>query len=103
MKIAFRVDGGFAVFPGLARPVTIDVDDLPDAEAKRLRAAVDACRFFDRPEPAVQKGASPDMRTYDVTVEDGGRSRALSIPESDGDADLKSLVALLEEQRGRRK
>lgn len=99
MKIVFRVDGGFAVFPGLARPVTIDVDSLPAADAAQLRAAVDRSRFFDRAEPTAQAPA-PDMRHYEVTVEDGAKSRTLTIPESTADADLKSLVALLEQQRG---
>ena len=99
MKIEFRMDGGFAVFPGLARPFTIAVDDLPQAEASRLREAIASCRFFERPEPNAASGAAPDMRRYEITVDDGKRSRTLSIPESDGDPDLRSLIALLEEQR----
>jgi hypothetical protein len=99
MKIRFRVDGGFAVFPGLARPVTIDVDSLPAADAEGLRAAVGKCRFFDRAEPAATKQALPDLRRYEVTVEDGTRSRTLTIPETDDDADLKALIGLLQEQR----
>ena len=97
MRIEFRVDGGFAVFPGLARPVSIDVDALPDDDANRLRDAIASCRYFDRPEPAASP--APDMRCYEVTVEDGGRQRTLSIPESDDDADLKRLIGLLEDQR----
>ena len=96
MKITFRVDGGFAVFPGLARPTTIDVDG-PDGDGSGLRAAVDACRFFDRPEPS--SATAPDMRRYEITVDDDGRTRALSVPESDDDPDLKALIALLEQQR----
>ena len=97
MKIEFRVDGGFAAFPGLARPVTIDVDTLPDDDAKRVRDAVDACRFFDRAESSSH--AAPDMRRYEITVDDDGRHRTLSVPESDDDAGLRALVTLLEAQR----
>ncbi len=101
MKIRFSVDGGFAALPGLARPVEIDVDSLPAAQASRLRACVDRSRFFDRAEPVVVakgKGAA-DLRQYVVTVEDGGRRRTLTIPESDDDADLVALVDALQEQR----
>lgn len=99
MKITFRVDGGFAVFPGLARPTTIDVDALPDAEATRLREAVDGSSFFDRAEPSPTN--APDMRRYEITVDDGARTRTLSIPESDDDADLKALISALDQERRR--
>ncbi len=98
MRIQFAVEGGFAVFPGLARPVSIDVDDLPGTSAAALRDAVERSRFFDRAEPAPVSGGA-DMRQYTVTVEDAGRSRTLTIPDSVDDAALQTLLRLLEDQR----
>ncbi|MEO8936969.1 MAG: protealysin inhibitor emfourin [Burkholderiaceae bacterium] len=98
MQIQFSIDGGFAVFPGLARPVTIDVDSLPAAEAATLRAAVAKADFFGRAEPAVAGGGA-DTQTYVVAIDDGGRTRTLRIPESDHDPDLAALVGLLDERR----
>lgn len=98
MQIQFSVDGGFAVFPGLARPVTIDVDSLPVAAATTLRAALAKADFFGRAEPAAA-GSGADTRTNVVTVDDDGRTRTLRIPESDHDPDLAALVGLLDERR----
>lgn len=99
MQISFRIDGGFAVFPG-RRPWSIDVDCLPDADACRWRSVVATSRFFDRIEPtaATATGAA-DTRCYVVTVDDGGRQRTLTIPEDVEDAGLKALVCDLDRQR----
>ena len=100
VRITFAVDGGFAVFPGLARPVTIDVDGSPDADA--LKALVERSDFFDREEPrAVAARGAADERRYVVTVDDGSRSRTLTIPESTDDASLKSLVGALDDRARR--
>jgi hypothetical protein len=99
MQIQFSIDGGFAAIPGLARPVTIDVDSLPAAAAGALRAAVAKTDFFARPEPAPAAGGSADMRTYVVTVDDGGSSRTLRLPESEHDPDVAALVGVLDEHR----
>lgn len=99
MQIQFSIDGGFAAIPGLARPVTIDVDSLPAAAAGALRAAVAKTDYFARAEAAPAAAGAADMRTYVVTVDDGGRSRTLRIPESDHDPDLAALVGILDEHR----
>ena len=99
MRITFRVDGGFAVFPGLARPVSIDVDRLPAPVAKRLRSLVDESRFFERPEPAQPKGAA-DLRQYLIEIDDGVRHRMLTVPDTEENPALKALVALLQANRG---
>lgn len=100
MRIQFSVDGGFAVFPGLSRPVSFDVDSLPAAQANALRAVIDKSGFFARTDSSAPpaRGAA-DQRKYTVTVEDGIRRRSLVIPESTDDPDLQALVRLLEEQR----
>ena len=37
MRIEFEMDGGLAYMPGLAKPVTIEVNQLPEAEAREIR------------------------------------------------------------------
>ena len=99
MKIRYRLDGGFAAFPGLAKPQDIDVDGLPADAAARLRAAVDRSAFFTRAAPAAAASRAADMRRYEVTIDDGDRTRTLTIPETTDDPSLKGLVAALEAQR----
>ncbi len=100
MRITFSVDGGFAVFPGLSRPVSFEVDDLPPADAVALRRAVGRSDFFARDDSSV--AAVPgvaDVRKYVVTIEDGIQRRSLVIPDTIEQPDLKELLRLLDDQR----
>ena len=99
MLIHFRVDGGFATFPGLSRPFCVDVDALPGDEAMALRASVSQSRFFDRPEAPAAPAAVPDGRRYVVTVDDGGRSRTLTFADTGVPPELDALVGLLQARR----
>lgn len=98
MRIHFRVDGGFAVFPGLSRPSCIDLDTLPADEAGRWRSLVERSRFFERPAlPAAAPCA--DGRSYAITVEADGRSRTLTLPDTIDDPDLCALIRSLNERQ----
>ena len=99
MRIELQVDGGFAAFPGLARPFAVDVDALPPDEAGRWRAAVDASRFFARGD-APAPPTSPDARRYAITVTDGERSRTLRLDDAGPvDEALGALLRLLLDAR----
>ena len=45
MRIQVERDGGFAYFPGLSGPTTVDTDALPADEAAALEAAVEQTRL----------------------------------------------------------
>jgi len=51
MRIEFMVEGGIAHFPGLARPVVIESEALPEMDAAELVRLLEAARFFERPAP----------------------------------------------------
>ncbi|MEC3982626.1 protealysin inhibitor emfourin [Amycolatopsis sp. H20-H5] len=100
MRVTFEPDGGFAVFPGLRRPLELDTADLPSATASRLeelvRAAADS--------PAAAAGSAPgaaDQRTYRITVADQAGTRTWSYVEPvSGPA--RDLVGYLEDLRRQR-
>ncbi len=108
MKVEFTTSGGVGYFPGLAKPVTIDGDALPEAEARALARLVEAADFFDR--PASLGGPPPgaaDMQVYTITVEDGGRRHSLRLAGPVEDSALQDLLAFLrtkaKELRARRR
>jgi hypothetical protein len=94
VRIELETEGGFAAFPGLARPVTIDTAALPTEEAETIAGLVRDARFFARPEPeqAMPPGAA-DYRTYTITVEDGAQRRMLRVHDPITDAHLAALIA----------
>ena len=83
MRVVFATSGGIAYFPGLARPVTIEADQLPKEDARELDDLVAASRFFDRPERVASKMApgAADYRQHTITIEKGGRSHTLIVSE----------------------
>jgi hypothetical protein len=73
MRIRFEVEGGLAAFPGLTKPITVDVDALAADEASLLVALVESAKLWEfaggaRPSPVARDG-----RTYRIELEDGAR------------------------------
>jgi emfourin len=99
MRVQFQSEGGVAFFPGLQKPVSIDVDALPASDADRLRQLVRAANFFDLPAHigAPPRGAA-DMRTYTLTIEDGGQRHTVRVAEPITDDALQELVNALQTQ-----
>jgi Emfourin len=106
VRIEFTQEGGVAHFPGLAKPVTVNVDELLAAEASELTALVDAARFFSLPAvigtPA--KGAA-DYQRYTLTIEDGERRHTVRVLVPVEDQALLTLVRAVQSHvaAGRRK
>lgn len=100
MRVEFATSGGIAFFPGLARPVVIEANQLPEDEARKLGDLVAASRFFDRP-AQMAHGMAPgaaDYRQHTITIEQGGRSHTVVVNEPVEDPDMKQLVNFLEGQ-----
>jgi hypothetical protein len=92
--------GGFAYFPGLARPVTIDAAQLPEEDAGKLTDLVAASRFFDQPGQTASRMApgGADCRQHTITIEQGERTHTLVVNEPIEDPGMKQLVSFLEGQ-----
>ena len=82
--------------PGLARPVVLDVDELPKEAAASLKALADRAGILKSSEP-IEVGADPkvrDGRQLTIEVEDGGKQRVLRVAEplAHADAALKDFI-----------
>ncbi len=90
---------GLFYAPGLAEPVVLDLAALPPAEAARIEALVREAHVLDRPAaPESLSRPMPDARCFTLTIEQGGRSRTLELPEPIADPALKDLVRCLQDQ-----
>jgi hypothetical protein len=97
MRITFQSDGGFAYFPGLDRPVTVDTSELPGDQAARIEGLVRAAGFFER--PAQSRAAAPgaaDHRTYTISVDDGAQSHTVTTTDPVEDPGLSALIGHLQ-------
>jgi hypothetical protein len=103
VRIRFESEGGFGYFPGLQRPIELDTEQLPAQQATKLEQLVQAANLLDRPDETVEpRPGAADHRTFTITVDDGARSRTLTLAEPLDDQTLQALVDhLTAEQRSR--
>jgi hypothetical protein len=93
MRIEFSQEGGIGYFPGLNRPVTVDVERLDEAEAEELKRLVEAARFFDLPASiGVPARGAADYQRYILSIEDDGRRHTVRALVPVEDPALRELV-----------
>ena len=99
MRIDFTQGGGLGYFPGLNKPVTIEVDRLEASEAEELKRLVEAAHFFDLPATigAPAQGAA-DYQYYGLTVEESGRQHTVRIFIPVADVALQELLQAIQKQ-----
>jgi len=89
---------GLVYAPGLARPVEIDVAQLPAEEAQKFETLVENARLFEKPD-LIELNASAqtrDAKQYEIVVEKEGKKRTLRVWEplaSIGDVALREFIA----------
>ena len=96
MRIEFKMEGGLAHFPGLAKTVCFESEQFPREELAEVEGLVEKVRFFELPSslPPPAKGAA-DYYTYTVTVEAGGRRHTVRLTDPMEDANLQRLITVL--------
>jgi len=100
MQIQFKSEGGFAFFPGLNKPVTIDTEKLSPQETGELQKLLNAARFFELPKlvGAISPKAA-DHRRYNITVEKAeGGSHSVQVADVVDDPPLRQLLDFLKTQ-----
>ncbi|HYN97493.1 MAG TPA: protealysin inhibitor emfourin [Pilimelia sp.] len=89
-RVLLRRTGGFG---GIELHSQLDTDDLPEAEARWLDAAVTALPA-DAP-PATDGAGVPDAMSYELTVQRGGKVRAFQYTDVTMPAAVRPLVQRL--------
>ena len=80
MRIEFSQAGGIAYFPGLNKPITIEVDQLNAKTAEELKRLVDASHFFDLPAAiGVPAKGMADYQFYTLAISDSHRQNTVRI------------------------
>jgi hypothetical protein len=96
MKVTLATNGGLGAGLQLGRrPLVVDDTRVSNADARRLAVLVDAARA-EAPSAEASRPA-PDAMSYTITVEDGGRSTALTQSEAAMSPAFAALLGWLEE------
>jgi hypothetical protein len=104
MRIQFKTEGGFAYIPGLNKPVTIDLDELPEQEADELQQLLQTARFFELPQRlGMPSPKAADMQQYKITVERQEGSHTVQLSDMSDDPHLRKLVDVLKAKTSRKR
>src|SRR3954467_6491476 len=100
MRIRYKVDGGFAYFPGLHQPVTIDTDQLPTEEANKLERLIEAAGFFDLPAVTPPPRGAADYFQYTISVTAPDHTHTVRLTDPIKDPNVQALVDFLNGKTG---
>ena len=100
MQIKFTQQGGVGYFPGLSKPVTIEVDSLELGEAEELKRLVESAHFFQLPanHGTLPPPGAADYQHYTITIEEGARSHSVRVSFPVKDEAIQNLVSAVQKQ-----
>ena len=97
-RVRLTRSGGLA---GLSMVASVDLDDLPEATASKLRSALAEVDFEPAPAPrkagrraAPASPSFPDMFQYDLEVNDG-KKRSITVHDPVSSPELRTLLDVL--------
>jgi hypothetical protein len=93
MRIAFKMSGGLAAFPGLQKEHVVDTSQLEPGHAAELEALVAAADLF-KSAPAAR--ALPDARTYLLTIEHEGQQQKAQLTDPIVSREAAALISALQ-------
>ena len=91
-RIKFERTGGFA---GMRIGADIDLDDLPEDQARELRELLDDVDFDELPEQLMGKQQMPDGFDYSITVESDKRKHTVHTTDTSAPDKMQPLLELL--------
>jgi hypothetical protein len=90
------MEGGFAHFPGLSKPVVIDTDQLSQEESAELEQLVQKVRFFNLPGKVnVPRKGAADYYQYTITIQMGAQHHTIKLVDPIEDTSLNELIHFL--------
>ena len=92
MKIEFVRSGGFA---GIRLARTVDTNDLPPDQAKKLESLVQGAEFFELPDIPQPSSVIPDSIMYHITVTAATQTRVFAVTDNTMPAQLRPLLDYL--------
>jgi hypothetical protein len=91
-RIKFERTGGFA---GIRIGADIDLDDLPEDQARELRELLDDVDFDELPEQLMSKKPMPDGFNYSITVETDKHKHTVHTTDGSAPDKMQPLLELL--------
>ena len=93
MRVDFECWGGYV---SVHLRYRVETADLPDETAKKIERLVDASKVLDRePEIGSPPARVPDVVSYRLNLQDGGRTASLSCTDVTAPPEVLALMSCL--------
>jgi hypothetical protein len=97
---------GLVYAPGLARPVVINTDELPETVGRKLERLADDAKLFEQTDTTLGTGSGKARDTQEtlITVEAEGKERTLRVTDPIGaiaSKPLREFIMLVREEAER--
>ncbi len=99
MKVYFKPEGGFGYFPGLNKPLELNSEDLPEAEASHLKNLINEAQVFNLPNQPAATARGADLKKYTIRVEDQDRQHWIQLTDAERDPSLQNLLTYLTQKQ----
>lgn len=97
MRIEYSQAGGIAYFPGLNKPITVEVDQLDVKDTEELKRLVDASHFFALPAAiGVPAKGMADYQFYTLAISGKDRQHSVRILVPVEDPALLDLIQVVQ-------
>ena len=100
MHVRLMISGGLVYTAGIAHPLTLDSGKLSTSEEDLLRRLLAEAHFWKL--PAKDPAAAPpvDIRSYDLTVEDSGKTQSVRLIDPVEEPHLHALLEFIKQRTG---
>jgi len=95
MQVELTVDGGFACFPGLAKPIIVDAARLSGADAAHLERLCAAALAAARRSATPPAATVCDARRYHLTIDIDGVQRELDAADPVSQPAVAALITFV--------
>lgn len=92
-RLSYHIEGGIAVFPGLAAERAVDTEALPEPEREELLELFGT--VSERRSSSAAAESAADHRTYVIELQEENGVRCVTVSEFDRDPQARALVKRL--------
>jgi hypothetical protein len=100
MHVRLMISGGLVYSAGIAHPLTLDSERLTSTDEALLRRLLDDAHFWKLP-PKDPAAAPPvDIRSYDLTIEESGKTQSVRLIDPVEEPRLHALLEFIKQRTG---
>ena len=100
MHVRLMISGGLVYSVGIAHPLTLNTESLSSTDEAQLRRLLADAHFWKLPPKDPATPPPVDIRSYDLTVEESGKTQSVRLIDPVEEPHLHALLEFIKERTG---